>query len=118
VAGLLYVILEIIHNKTQESVVPLDPGAVAQAGEVGASPARTNGFIDTTMEVSLLNAGLAGERDRSAPLAAFLEVRVRLVRQRDGLNCMRIPGSRSAVRPLSSSGRRMTPKSCATGFLR
>jgi len=34
--------------------------------------------------VTVLNAGLSGVRDSSAPLAAFLQVRVRLVRARNG----------------------------------
>jgi hypothetical protein len=77
-------VLRLIREKTGESVLPLDSHAGAPTGESTAAFAATNGIIDTTMEVRVVNAGLSGGRDRSSPLAAFLEVRVRLARVSDG----------------------------------
>ena len=78
-------ILRLIHEKTRESVVPLDAFAFARRGRSATGYVATNSVVDTILEVTVLNAGLSGGRARSAPLAAFLQVRVRLVRACDGV---------------------------------
>ena len=59
-------------------------GATRSGGSITGS-AATNQIIDTILEVTVLNAGLSGGRSSSSPLAVFLQVRVRLVRARDGV---------------------------------
>lgn len=70
-------VLQLVHQRTQETVVPLDDHGLTGSAD-------TNQVVDTILEVTVLNAGLSGVRDSSAPLAAFLQVRVRLVRARNG----------------------------------
>jgi hypothetical protein len=77
-------VLRSIGARTREAVVPLDPRTGAYRSESSAGSSAANGAIDTIMEVTVLNAGLAGGRDRSSLLMAFLQVRVRLLRANDG----------------------------------
>jgi len=77
-------VLRLIHQKTQESVVPLETHGVARPSGSITGSADTNQIIDTILEVTVLNAGLSGGRARSSPLAVFLQVHVRLVRACDG----------------------------------
>jgi hypothetical protein len=78
-------VARLIHEKTPVSIVGPDARTAGPPAESTIVAAPTNVVIDTTLEVTVVNAGLCGSRDRSSPLSAFLEARVRLVRARDGV---------------------------------
>jgi hypothetical protein len=54
---------------------------VVQAGRSGVSTQRT---ADTLLELSVLQAGLAGKNFKNSPMTVFLTVQARLVRLSDG----------------------------------
>jgi hypothetical protein len=54
---------------------------VVQAGQSGVSTPRT---ADTLLELSVLQAGLAGKKYHDSPMTVFLKVQARLVRLSDG----------------------------------
>ena len=76
-------VIRAITNSTRHPVVLVSYADLACGGEQLSYQPLTNSQINTALEATIITAGLAGPRSRNAPLSAFLEIRVRLVRVQD-----------------------------------